>query len=89
MISLQSAPMRSDNSARVLAIVIEATKQQLIAILASSALSYRMGRIGQPKAPSKVAKTSGSASAGFAQPTIYRSGRVARSTARPNTSVST
>ena len=50
VISPQSAPTLSAISARVLATVRLATRQQLIAIFASSALSYRIGRIGQRNA---------------------------------------
>ncbi len=50
-ISDQSAPICSQISASVLATVTDATRQQLIDILASSALSRRIGRIGQPKPP--------------------------------------
>ena len=47
-ISDQSAPIFSHNSASVLAVLTEATRHMLIDILASSALSYRIGRMGQP-----------------------------------------
>ena len=89
-ISDQSAPIRSQSSASVLATVTEATRQQLIEIFVSSALSKRIGRIGQPKA-CEIASPgpAGNGCAGSAQPTIKRSGCVARSTARPKTSVST
>ena len=46
-ISDQSAPMLSHSSANVLATLTDATRQQLIEILASSALSNLILRIGQ------------------------------------------
>src|SRR5438876_1029660 len=43
-ISAQSAPTRSESSARLFVMLTEATRQQLMAIFASSALSLRIGR---------------------------------------------
>src|SRR5207244_7872107 len=78
-----------DNSARTFVVVIDATRQKLMLIFASSALSYRIGRTGQPNA-SKISRyRAGRGRAGSAQPIIKRSGLRARSTARPKTKVST
>ena len=81
--------MPSQSSASVLATLTEATRQQLIAILVSSALSKRIGRIGQPKASRnvRIGRRQRLRRVGAADDEAL--GLVARSTARPKISVST
>ena len=63
-ISAQSAPIFSQSSAKVFVVLTEEPKNMLIAILQSSALSYRIGKIGHSNACRNCVSLQGSGSSG-------------------------